>query len=79
MTDWGEFKGKKRLPCSENPVVLLGMPIGMYHCPDCGMMVIAGWPHLSPGATEEQKNHPLYALDDYEDEYGQSWPPGYVE
>jgi len=31
--------------CDENPELLLGEPIGMYHCPDCGTMVLAGLPH----------------------------------
>lgn len=31
--------------CSEKPERLLGAPIGMYHCPDCGAMVLAGFPH----------------------------------
>lgn len=77
-SDWGEFEGQKRLPCPEDPVKLLGQPIGMYHCPHCGIMVIAGLPHTSPNATDEQKNHPLYPLDDYEVEYGQPWPAGYA-
>ena len=34
-------------PCIEKPEELNGMPIGMYHCPDCGAMVIAGLPHPS--------------------------------
>lgn len=31
--------------CSDKPETLLGQPLGMYHCPDCGAMVIAGVPH----------------------------------
>lgn len=31
--------------CDEKPEDLKGQPIGMYHCPDCGAMVIAGLPH----------------------------------
>lgn len=31
--------------CTEKPETLKGQPIGMYHCPDCGAMVIAGVPH----------------------------------
>lgn len=31
--------------CAEKPEKLLGAPIGMYHCPDCGAMVLAGMPH----------------------------------
>jgi hypothetical protein len=32
--------------CPEDPVRLLGQPLGMYHCPDCGCMKIAGVEHL---------------------------------
>ena len=31
--------------CSYDPMVFLGEPIGMYHCPECGEMVIAGMEH----------------------------------
>jgi len=34
--------------CPEDPRRLRGAPIGMYHCPACGCMVVAGmahWPH----------------------------------
>ena len=75
--EWGEREGKKRKPCPENPLLLTGMPIGQYHCPACGMMVMAAMPHLSPAAPKDQD--PLYPLDDYEDEYGQPWPPGYED
>lgn len=30
--------------CEEKPELQFG-PIGMYHCPDCGAMVLAGLPH----------------------------------
>lgn len=65
-TSWGEYKGRPRVPCPEDPVQLSGMPIGMYHCPYCGDMQIGGMPHLFPSAT-------------YELEYGCDWPPGYEE
>lgn len=29
--------------CPERPEVWLGSPMGMYHCPHCGCMVIAGF------------------------------------
>jgi hypothetical protein len=77
MTDWGSYKGLRRKPCSEDPRQLAGLPIGMYHCPDCGMMVLAALAHPSPGATQDEKDHPHYPLDDYEDEYQRPWPPGY--
>jgi hypothetical protein len=78
LIDWGEYEGKKRLPCPEQSVMLAGAPLGQYHCPFCGMMILAGMPHFEPGATPEQKTHPQYPLDDYEVEYGRPWPPGYV-
>lgn len=31
--------------CSEKPELLAGQPIGMYHCPDCGAVLLAGLPH----------------------------------
>lgn len=31
--------------CAEKPEDLLGQPIGQYHCPDCGAMVLAGISH----------------------------------
>ena len=31
--------------CAEKPEALLGQPIGQYHCPDCGAMVLAGIKH----------------------------------
>jgi len=31
--------------CSHDPRTLAGMPIGQYHCPECGEMVIAGLAH----------------------------------
>ena len=75
--DWGEYEGKKRKPCPEQSVLLAGQPLGQYHCPYCGMMLLAGIPHLTPGAPKEQD--PLYPLADYEVEYGQPWPAGYEE
>lgn len=34
--------------CYERPETLIGQPLGMYHCPECGAMVLAGveHPHL---------------------------------
>ena len=31
--------------CPHDPMQLAGMPIGMYHCPECGEMIVAGIPH----------------------------------
>jgi hypothetical protein len=38
--------------CVEKPEELAG-PIGQYHCPDCGSMVLAGMPH--PALCEEHQ------------------------
>lgn len=75
--EWGEYKGKKRKPCPEQPILLSGMPIGQYHCPVCGMMVMAAMPHLSP--TKPKDQDPRYYMGNYEEEYGRPWPPGYEE
>lgn len=31
--------------CSEHPEKMKGHPISQYHCPDCGTMLIVGYPH----------------------------------
>lgn len=31
--------------CNEKPERLVGAPLGQYHCPDCGTMVVAGIEH----------------------------------
>lgn len=64
--DWGEHEGKKRKPCPEQPILLTGQPIGMYHCPVCLEMQLAAMPHLPPD-------------EDYERMTGQPWPAGYEE
>lgn len=33
-------------PWPWDPQQLKGAPLGQYHCPYCGAMVMAGWPHL---------------------------------
>jgi hypothetical protein len=76
--DWGSYRGRRRLPCPEDPTKLLGAPIGQYHCPYCGMMVVAGVPHLTPEQlTFDMDGHPI-TLPGYEEEYDRPWPPGYV-
>lgn len=35
-------------PCNYDPQPLLGLPIGQFHCPLCGEMVIAGLKHPEP-------------------------------
>ena len=33
------------MKCSHKPEDYLGQPIGQYHCPACGVMVLAGMSH----------------------------------
>jgi hypothetical protein len=62
---WGEGPdGRRRRPCRGQPLLLAGMPLGMYHCEDCGEMVMAGEAHVPPD-------------DDYELVMGRPWPAGY--
>lgn len=43
--------------CVEKPELLRDQPIGMYHCPDCGAMVVACIPHPEVcGLCRDQKN-----------------------
>ena len=46
--------------CAEKPEDLMGAPIGMYHCPDCGAMVLAGVPHPTVCARCRDLEHPSY-------------------
>jgi hypothetical protein len=46
--------------CKEKPEELLGAPLGMYHCPDCGTMVVAGVPHPTVCARCRDLEHPSY-------------------
>jgi hypothetical protein len=64
VTAWGSHQGAARKPCPEKPEDLLGQAIGMYHCPYCGEMQLAGMQHLPPD-------------DDYEGVMGYEWPLGY--
>ena len=36
--------------CPFNPIIYLNQPIGMFHCPWCGEMVLAGQPHVDYSA-----------------------------
>lgn len=40
------MQAKARKPCSFDPKTIgSDVPIGMFHCPECGEMVIAGMDH----------------------------------
>jgi len=44
--------------CPHDPKETFG-PIGMYHCPDCGAMVLAGYPHPDDESVREQGLEPF--------------------
>lgn len=44
------FFNTKDWPCLEHPELLLGRPLGQYHCPHCGTMVCAGVEHITQEA-----------------------------
>jgi len=44
--------------CAEDPQALVGAPIGMYHCPCCGAMVVAGVPHPQMCGLCIARKHP---------------------
>ena len=39
--------------CSHEPMIYVGKAIGMYHCPECCEMVMAGVPHPDYGEITE--------------------------
>ncbi len=46
--------------CAEKPELLKGRPIGQYHCPDCGAMVIAGMKHFELCRRCIDRTHPAF-------------------
>ncbi len=46
--------------CQEKPELLKGAPIGMYHCPDCGAMIMAGIKHPPLCKRCIDRNHPVF-------------------
>ena len=49
--------------CAEKPENLVGVPLGMYHCPDCGAMVLAGLPHPDLCKLCIERQHPEFDAD----------------
>lgn len=45
-----------KAPCPYDPRELAGAPIGQYHCPVCGKVVIAGLAHEGDGDEEDERN-----------------------
>lgn len=46
--------------CEEKPELLINTPLGMYHCPDCGAMIVAGMPHFELCKLCLDRKHPSY-------------------
>lgn len=46
--------------CLEKPELLINVPLGMYHCPDCGGMILAGVQHHEICKECWQKNVDWY-------------------
>ena len=56
--------------CEEKPEYLIGAPIGMYHCPDCGALIMAGLPHPRLCELCLDRKHPDFDKQkEEEDEY----------
>lgn len=54
---------KGKTSCKHDPRQFKDMPIGMYHCPDCLMMVLAGLKHPTDRMCKEIDPHwkpPVY-------------------
>ena len=51
--------------CPYDPTPLMGEPIGMFHCPLCGDMVIAGLPHPPPWTEVMDEEYRKY-LEEHE-------------
>jgi hypothetical protein len=48
------------MTCAYDPRPLLGQPIGMFHCPECGEMVLAGLPHPTMTEAEADASYAEY-------------------
>ena len=42
------------MTCSYDPTQLKGLPIGQFHCPECGEMILAGVPHIDYSVLDDQ-------------------------
>jgi len=54
--------------CAEKPEALAGQPLGQYHCPDCGAMVMAGIPHPPMCRVCIDRKHPGFDTTPYNGE-----------
>ncbi len=48
--------------CAEKPERLINQPIGQYHCPECGAMVVAGFTHPQVCKLCRDRQHPSFDL-----------------
>jgi len=55
-----EVKSVEKANCLEKPEDLIGLPLGQYHCPDCGAMVCAGLPHPLMCKRCNERKHPAF-------------------
>jgi len=46
--------------CDERPELLKRVAMGMYHCPDCGAMILAGCPHPDMCQKCIDREHPMF-------------------
>lgn len=46
--------------CAEKPERFGTAPVGNYHCPDCGAMVVAGLPHPDVCIRCATRTHPAF-------------------
>lgn len=46
--------------CKERPELLVGQSLGQYHCPDCGAMLIVGYPHPLLCKRCVERKHPAF-------------------
>lgn len=54
----------EKMKCQFDPKIYAGQPIGMFHCPECGDMVLAGVEH--PDMDEAEKRYAEYCDEQYE-------------
>jgi hypothetical protein len=56
LSDEQLFEMFKQGKCPREPEHLVGVPIGMFHCEVCGIMVAAGLPHPRIKWTGDYEN-----------------------
>lgn len=46
--------------CLERPELFINAPLGQYHCPECGAMIVANMPHFELCARCLSRRHPAF-------------------